>query len=333
MHLVRLLLSVVRLSTLSTGPLALDNREIRGNDQDMTTTQASDVRHQHQVLGLDGSAGSNSALQWALRHVGVFGDVKPVMTWLLPWWASGAGTPGAYAPPPTIELQLQAENQIAAQLESVDSTHLLPSVVIHGRPGPTLVEVAHDASLLVVGTRGRGALADTILGSVSTHVASHAPCPVAIVPEHAPTGRDFDRIIVGTDGSETSLRALEWAVNHSSDDTTIEVYHTWSALPAGGIEASITIVDDLRLQADRLADETVAKVIADLGVDANRFEIHVEMGDARNVLREASRDADLLVVGSRGHRGVAHLLLGSVATGLVHQPLVPTVVVPNDPED
>ena len=41
----------------------------------------------------------------------------------------------------------------------------------------------------------------------------------------------------------------------------------------------------------------------------------------------AAAEADLLVLGARGHEGVAHLLLGSVTTGLVHQPVIPTVVV------
>jgi len=50
-------------------------------------------------------------------------------------------------------------------------------------------------------------------------------------------------------------------------------------------------------------------------------------GDPRSLLRAASADADMLVVGAQGHQGVAHLLLGSVSTALVHQPVVPTVVV------
>ncbi len=284
------------------------------------------------VIGLDGSAGSSAALQWALRHTEEFGNIKPVMTWLLPWWASGAGSPGAYTPPPAVELQLQAEGQLATQLESTDSSRLLPSVVTHGRPGPTLVDISHDASLLVVGTRGRGALADTILGSVSTHVASHAACPVAIVPENAPTDRMFDQVVVGIDGSPSSVHALAWVAKLTSADTNITVIHAWSSMPAGALESSVTIIDDLLKHAERLTDETVTKAAECAGVSARRFETKVVMGDARNILREESREADLLVVGSRGHRGVAHLLLGSVATGLVHQPLVPTIVVPHHSE-
>ncbi len=285
------------------------------------------------VLGLDGSAGSTAALRWALRHTDIFGDVKPVMTWLLPWWASGAGSPGAYTPPPTVELQLQAEDQLANQLASFESPSLLPAVVIHGRPGPTLVEVSGNASLLVVGTRGRGALADTILGSVSTHVASHATCPVAIIPENAPTDRMFDRMVVGIDGSQASINALVWAASLANDDTSIDVVHTWSPMPAGALDSSVSIIDELLQSAQRLAEESVTNAAEQLGISARRFTIRVEMGDARNVLRDASRDADLLVVGARGHRGVAHLLLGSVATGLVHQPLTPTIVVPHAIED
>lgn len=297
------------------------------------TTSPSSGESRHMVLGLDGSAGSTAALHWALRHTDVFGDVKPVMTWLLPWWASGAGSPGAYTPPPTVELQLQAEDQLAKQLEPITSPNLLPPVVIHGRPGPTLVDVSREAGLLVVGTRGRGALADTILGSVSTHVASHAACPVAIIPEHAPTDRMFDRIIVGIDGSAASINALVWAAKIAGDDSSIDVIHTWSPMPAGALDSSVSIIDDLLKQSQRLADESVATAADHLGISARRFNIKVEMGDARNILRDASREADLLVVGARGHRGVAHLLLGSVATGLVHQPLTPTIVVPHHLDD
>ena len=54
--------------------------------------------------------------------------------------------------------------------------------VLEGEPGPLLVSAAREASLLVVGTRGHGALARLLLGSVSTYCAQHATCTVVIVP-------------------------------------------------------------------------------------------------------------------------------------------------------
>ena len=62
-------------------------------------------------------------------------------------------------------------------------------------------------------------------------------------------------------------------------------------------------------------------------------ELLVVPGDPRAGLRAASSDADLLVVGSRGHGALDHLLLGSVATALAHHPTVPTIVVPHHGDD
>lgn len=57
--------------------------------------------------------------------------------------------------------------------------------VLEGYPGRALVQAAQGAELLVVGSRGRGALGRMLLGSVGLHCASHAPCPVVIVREPA----------------------------------------------------------------------------------------------------------------------------------------------------
>ncbi len=54
-------------------------------------------------------------------------------------------------------------------------------VVSEGSPGDVLVDAAADADLVVVGSRGRGGIKSALLGSVSSHVAHHAPCPVVIV--------------------------------------------------------------------------------------------------------------------------------------------------------
>jgi nucleotide-binding universal stress UspA family protein len=58
-------------------------------------------------------------------------------------------------------------------------------------------------------------------------------------------------------------------------------------------------------------------------------ETAVLSGDPRAVLRSAGADADLLVVGARGHGVLEHLLLGSVASALAHHPTVPTIIVPS----
>lgn len=54
--------------------------------------------------------------------------------------------------------------------------------VIHGSPAATLIDEARNADLLVVGTRGLGGFKGLLLGSVSHHLANHAPCPLVIVP-------------------------------------------------------------------------------------------------------------------------------------------------------
>ncbi len=281
------------------------------------------------IVGLDGSPGSNAALAWAVDQTKRFGLITPVATWLLPWWASGVGAPGVYAPPPTEELQAQAVATLEEQVADVDPEKLLPPIVTHGRPGKVLVDVAQPGDLLVVGTRGRGAIADTLLGSVSTYVASHARCPVAIVPSHSSEVEAPARVVVGADGSDTARNALDWAIENTDDDIVIDVVHAWSLMPISGFETTPTLIEQLRDGAEALAATIVADAIERHQLPAGRISGRAEAGDARNVLRNASEGAQLLVVGAMGHRGVAHLLLGSVATALVHQPALPIVVVPN----
>jgi hypothetical protein len=67
--------------------------------------------------------------------------------------------------------------------------HMRPWVV-HGQPGPVLVEAAKDADLLVVGTRGLGAVGRLVLGSVSNYCSHHARCPIAVIPEPGSRAED-----------------------------------------------------------------------------------------------------------------------------------------------
>jgi nucleotide-binding universal stress UspA family protein len=134
------------------------------------------------VVGVDGSGPSRRALQWALDHARRRQlPLIAVHAWHLPSTATDF-----YAPwPDPAELAERADRLVRGELGGVDTTGLIAPVelrVVPDRPAAALVEDSRLASLVVVGSRGHGQLANTLLGSVSDHVAHHAGCPVVVVP-------------------------------------------------------------------------------------------------------------------------------------------------------
>jgi nucleotide-binding universal stress UspA family protein len=285
------------------------------------------------VVGVDGSAGATQALRWALALTDRFGPLTPVVAWHQPWWAVPATLPGGWIGPSTAELETMARDRVTPSLDEV-SPELSRALMVHEGPaGPGLVELGRTAALIVVGSRGRGAVADAVLGSTSSHVVRHATVPVAVVPEHATVG-DVSRVVVGIDGSPHSVAALAWATVNAPAGATIEAVHAWSYHLATYPEALTLSVELYEDEAQSTLDRTLAAAAETaarmLGPDRppHPVEARLEYGDPRNVLRRAGEDADLLVVGARGHQGVAHLLVGSVTTSLVHQPVSTVAVVP-----
>jgi len=137
-------------------------------------------------------------------------------------------------------------------------------------------------------------------------------------------------IVVGADGSAAAAAALKWAVEHAESGDTVRLVHAWNLHAVGAFEAPYIPVTDFETQAIEL----VRKMVATAGQDASElgkelaFETDVKHGHPGQVLIDASSDADLLVVGSRGHGGFTGLLLGSVSTYAVHHTHSPIVVVP-----
>ncbi len=286
------------------------------------TTQSTSPRHT--VIGLDGSPGAATALAWADAHPELIGRLRPVAAWRTPWWAVTPPSPGSVAPPPLDdvidEVRRTAESMMANTVGDHD-----PVFVVQGGAGHNLVDLADDADLLVVGTRGRNAVADHLLGSVSSHVVAHAPCPVVVVPRDAEAAQAITRVVVGVDGSTQSLDALRWALANAPEGAEVEAIQAWSYAPYAGFE--VTALDPALIEGQARAslNELVDKATGEID---RRVIRTVVSGDPRSVLAEAGETADLLVVGARGHRGVAHLLLGSVTTALAHRPPTPLVVVP-----
>lgn len=131
------------------------------------------------VVGVDGSPSSARALEWAARQAELTGAaLEPLVSW--EWPASFGWTP------PVLDdwdPSQDAQKLLEEQLQSLRSNHpnvVLHARVVHSKPALALTDASRGASLLVVGSRGRGEFAGMLLGSVSEFCVTHAHCPVLV---------------------------------------------------------------------------------------------------------------------------------------------------------
>ena len=137
------------------------------------------------VVGVDGSPTSQRAVEFAfaeaaLRKTGL----TAVHAWTLPWLRSTLSIRDELVNVTRPALQQEAAAVLSESLAEIRQKHpAVPVVeqVVEERPAVALVEAAHDAPLLVVGSRGRGGISGLLLGSVSHAVLHRAPCPVAVI--------------------------------------------------------------------------------------------------------------------------------------------------------
>lgn len=139
------------------------------------------------VVGVDGSAGSEAALRWALAEARLrHSPVLAVHAWTFgyPYWGDALGlytsvgidrNNGAAE-----DLLEQALASVGAETDGIE----IERKVVQGPAAEVLVQAASPRDLLVVGSRGHGGFTGLVLGSVSQQCVHHAPCPVVVV--HAP---------------------------------------------------------------------------------------------------------------------------------------------------
>ena len=137
------------------------------------------------VVGFDGSAHSERSIEWAMKEAAL--HHAPLTVLAVPPVAVSGWTRSPISYPAD---EADVERARTAAQESVDKVANQiggerPAVTVravNGVPAEELIKAGEDADLLVVGSRGSGGFGRLLLGSVSSQVTHHAPCPVVVVP-------------------------------------------------------------------------------------------------------------------------------------------------------
>ncbi|WP_062987823.1 universal stress protein [Nocardia anaemiae] len=277
------------------------------------------------LVGVDGSESATEALRWAavdaVRHRAPMHIVY------------GIGAPMDFGPGIAFD-QIDYDAYRATGAAAVDTARAdataaaapvgdldITTFVVDAPPIPVLLDRSKDARMLVVGTRGLGAFRRALLGSVSTAVARHAHCPVAVIPE--PENDKADRlrgpVLVGVDGSPSATRAIEVAFDQAAHrEVGVRAVLAWSEFNR------YISRDDMQKEAEELLSESLAGC-AEQYPDLTVERVVVEDRPARCLLAEAEY-AQLIVLGSRGRGGFAGMTLGSVSQAVLHATDCPLII-------
>lgn len=279
------------------------------------------------VVGVDASDDADRALQWARGTAGSDDSIVAVHAWDL---QTAVGM-DEYAMVPFDQLG-QIAQQGMDELVARQNDPRLSGVAVQGHAGRAVVSEAddRDADVVVVGHSGSGR-ASIVLGSTANHVIHHTGRPVVVA--RGERREVSELIVVGVDdndlddaGENESVRALRWAYGMEGARIII-VAHAWfvPSVAAGRFSNPGADFDQLDQEAIEVAERVIeAAGEAPAGVDVRPTALN---GTPEFALIEASRDADLAVVGTRGRGGFSGLVLGSTSLDLTSHAHCPVAIV------
>jgi len=281
------------------------------------------------LAGVDGSPQSDAAVRWASQEAVMRRAPLTLVHVIVPVIAGWSLGP---MHGDVIEWQQSNADDVIKRarkaVQSCVAESQLPEVhteVLHGSIVPALVYVSGSEQMIVVGSRGTGALGGARMGSVSAGLVHHARCPVAVIHDgQRRSGDDRESVLLGVDGSPASEAATAIAFEEASwRKTDLVALHAWSdvaVFPILGMDWREHESQGHEILGERLA-----------GWQEQYPDVHVRRRlvcdqPARWLIREAEH-AQLVVVGSRGRGGFASMLLGSVSSAVAQSANVPVIVV------
>ncbi|MGY5138629.1 universal stress protein [Streptomyces nigrescens] len=278
------------------------------------------------VVGLDDTGNSVPAVLWGAEEAAARG----LPLHLLYSW----GAPSAHRAPAAPEAagtERHAAEMLRTAADLAQTGH--PGVPVTTeqvgeRPADALAERSAQASMVVLGSRGHGAIAGFLLGSVSLQVLGRAECPVVTVREDAAFPRR--EIVVGVQYAGPEDEALlEFAFTAAdAHHARVRAVRAWdSAAPVGPVRAAPARPPD-GTGADVAEQQALAETLGPWRAKFPAVEVipHVRSGRAAPVLLAACSRAGLLVVGRRLQR--SPMLLGPVVHAALHHANCPVSVVP-----
>jgi len=291
------------------------------------------------VVGADGSEHSDRAVTWAAREAATEGRPLIVVhgceqaalrdtAWLDVQGIDHADLTQAIRADGE-RLLAGARRVAATEAPDID----IRTQLVELDPRLALVDASATAELVVVGSRGRGALRSMVLGSVSAAVAKHATCPVVVCrPPGTPVARP--RVLVGADGTPSSLPVIEFAFRQASlRRLPLTVMHCFFDVVAASKGAQLVTAEDWSVGAELqelrlLLAESVA------GLREKFPDVDVDLQLARGLVDECLLDqspsAELVVVGRRHARGLDRFLHVSCALAVLERAKTTVAVVPED---
>lgn len=281
------------------------------------------------LVGVDGSRESEAALRWA-THEALMRDqpitllyaIAPVVvSWPVEYLEASYANSQEEAAREVLE---NAQKTIEASAGASSRPEVMTRVV-HESAASALVVASRDAYMTVVGSRGLGVVGRAFLGSVSSGVVHHGHGLIAIV--HSDEAQAPDRtspVVLGVDGSPASEEATALAFDEASRrGVELVALHAWSdvgVFPVLGMDWHQYEDEGHEVLAERLA-----------GWQERYPDVHVQRrivcDQPARWLVDASQQAQLVVVGSRGRGGFAGMALGSVAAKVSRAAHAPVIVV------